>query len=254
MKHKWIATWLFVLCCLIGGYANAYDINMGDVVKQNLSYRYTYVPIEGTHTMTSEAGSVTYQMGQIRVIKNKMKDFFFGYLAWGPMPDAYAAAIKPYFYGSTTEEEWKNLITFNRALLHPGSAVRKGIDNQLRQLAVQAAGPVTEKDFSVELSQIEPFRRLSSDNPEIYTMGGHIDFHSGVMKYPMYGRVYFFPNDGNIEMMLFLVPDEGKDFLLYAVDDLVKIMAHNAAVSISGNDLAVTLGKYRLQQEANHES
>lgn len=253
MKCKWILVLCLAFLLGAAGQAEAYEIHMGDLVKNELSYRYTYRDIPGNWSVQTPAGSIPYQLGQIRVIKNKTQEFFYGYLAWGKMPDAYGDELKPYFYGTTTEEEWKNLIAFNRAFLNPHSQVRAEIDRQLRLLAVESAGSLAEEDLSIRMDNLEPFRRLSSDDPEIYTLGGVILFQSGNLTFPMYGRLYFFPNEDHVEMVFFLVPDEGRNYLEYAVNDLVRAMARSAAVSAYGTDLSVTLARYKEGQEAQNE-
>lgn len=248
---------ILLLCAafLLGamGQAEAYEIHMGDLVKSQLSYRYTYRDIPGDWAIQTSVGRIPYQLGQIRVIKNRREEFFYGYLAWGEMPDAFGDALKPYFYGTNTEEEWKNLITFNRAFLNPDSQIRAEIDRQLRLLAVENAGSLAAEDLTIRMDNLEPFRRLSSDDPEIYTLGSLILFQSGSLTFPMYGRLYFFPNEDHVEMVFFMVPDEGRNYLEYAVNDLVKAMARSAAVSAYGKDLSVTLARYKEGQEAPNE-
>lgn len=61
-------------------------------------------------------------------------------------------------------------------------------------LAVNALGEVAEQNVSANISEIEPFRRLTADEAYVFTAGAHITYNAGGLILPMYSRAYFFPS------------------------------------------------------------
>lgn len=132
-----------------------------------------------------------------------------------------AEALKPYFKMNRDEHVWRRLTQMNRALLNPASPLRKGIEETVLSLARNAIGPAADSSIKVELSRLEPFRRLDVDEAYVYTAGGLITYNAEGMKLPMYCRSYFFPGSEGLDVLMLFTPDEGKAPLLYAIDDLV---------------------------------
>lgn len=113
-------------------------------------------------------------------------------------------------------------------------------------LAVNALGEVAEQNVSADISEIEPFRRLTADEAYVFTAGAHITYNAGGLILPMYSRAYFFPSaDGkNLDVLMLFTPDEGKGPLVYAIDDLAKEAAKEELLGAGGyRDLGVILGK-----------
>ena len=58
-----------------------------------------------------------------------------------------------------------------------------------------------------------------------------------------YGRAYFFRENDHIDVMMLLTPDEGKEPLVYAIDDLAKAAAKETDMQEEKEDLSVMLAK-----------
>lgn len=155
-----------------------------------------------------------------------------------------AEALKPYFKMNRDEHVWRRLTQMNRALLNPASPLRKGIEETVLSLARNAIGPAADSSIKVELSSLEPFRRLDVDEAYVYTAGGLITYNAEGMKLPMYCRSYFFPGSEGLDVLMLFTPDEGKAPLLYAIDDLVNAAAKEELNGAAGyKSLGVVLGK-----------
>mgnify|MGYP000099202334 FL=1 len=70
---------------------------------------------------------------------------------------------------------------------------------------------------------MEPLRKVTLQSL-LYTAGGKIIFDSDGLIYPMYSRMYFMRNGNDIDMLMLLTPDEGKQPLVFAIDDAAKAM------------------------------
>ena len=173
----------------------------------------------------------------------KKPEFYSGYIIRTTLPPEVADAMHPYFRLNPTVTEWRGLAQLNRALMNPSSQLRKGIDKTLLNLAVNALGR-SQRKMSSEISDIEPFRRLDAGEAYVYTAGGRIVYDAQGLLMPMYARSYFFLGENGLEVMMLLAPDEGKDILVYAIDDLPrqplrKIFLAQAATRISVSSSAV---------------
>ncbi len=237
---KWKLTALAVLAAtLLAGSAGAYDMNQ--VAAKALPKSFAYQDIEGAETLSFMGQEIPYQMGQLQITLKKQQRFASGYIIRGELPVAMADVMKPYLKMNRDEKVWEQLTRMNRALLNPDSPLRKSIEETMLKLAENSLGPVARSAVTVEISNVEPFRRLSSDEAYVYTAGGLITYNAEGLLLPMYCRAYFFPSDSALQVMMLFTPDEGKAPLLYAIDDLANEAAKQALVGSSGYEDLGTL-------------
>ncbi len=237
---KWKQTALAMLAAtLLAGSAGAYDMNQ--VAAKALPKRFAYQDIAGNETLSFMGQDIPYQMGQLQITLKKQQRFASGYIIRGELPVAMADVMKPYFKMNRDEKVWEQLTRMNRALLNPDSSLRKSIEETMLKLAENSLGPVARSAVTVDISKVEPFRRLSSDEAYVYTAGGLITYNAEGMLLPMYCRAYFFPSDSALQVMMLFTPDEGKAPLLYAIDDLANEAAKQSLVGNTGYEDLGTL-------------
>ena len=140
--------------------AMAYDMNT--LAEKTLPKSFKYMAIPGEQTMEFNGAEVPYKMGQLQITLKRSQKFYSGYIIRTTLPPEVADAMHPYFRLNPTVTEWRGLAQLNRALMNPSSQLRKGIDKTLLNLAVNALGQVAKEDVKVEISDIEPFRRLDA--------------------------------------------------------------------------------------------
>lgn len=241
MKWKCLLLALALASGISAG-GEAYDMNA--VAAASLPKGFTYREAAGTETLHFMEKDIPYQMGQLQYTLEKQQSFSSGYIIRALLPVEVAEALKPYFKMNRDEHVWRRLTQMNRALLNPASPLRKRIEETVLSLARNAIGPVADSSIKVELSSLEPFRRLDVDEAYVYTVGGLITYNAEGMKLPMYCRSYFFPGSEGLDVLMLFTPDEGKAPLLYAIDDLVNAAAKEELNGAAGyKDLGVVLGK-----------
>ena len=241
---KKITALLAAAVFLAGGSASAYDL--AALTAKSLSQSYSYQAIPGTETLSFAGGTISYRMGQLTKIMPKAKKFSSGYIIEAQLPHSAAEALKPFFRLNPGEEQWEKLIRLNRIFMDPDSFMRKDMQKTMMGLEVNAMGPMAEKNVTVEISGIEPFRRLSADEAYVFTAGARITFNAQGLILPMYSRAYFFPSGDrqNLDVLMLFTPDEGKGPLVYAIDDLAKEAAKSELLGSAGyKDLGELLAK-----------
>lgn len=239
MKWKIMALTALTAACLAGS-AGAYDMNQ--VAAKALPKQFAYQDIAGEQTLSFMGQEIPYQMGQLQITLKKQQRFASGYIIRGELPVAMADVMKPYFKMNRDEKVWQQLTRMNRALLNPDSPLRKSIEETMLTLAENSLGPVARSAVTVDISNVEPFRRLTSDEAYVYTAGGLITYNAEGMLLPMYCRAYFFPSDSALQVMMLFTPDEGKAPLLYAIDDLANEAAKESLMGTAGyQDLGMLL-------------
>lgn len=233
--------------------AMAYDMNT--LAEKTLPKSFKYMAIPGEQTMEFNGAEVPYKMGQLQITLKRSQKFYSGYIIRTTLPPEVADAMHPYFRLNPTVTEWRGLAQLNRALMNPSSQLRKGIDKTLLNLAVNALGQVAKEDVKVEISDIEPFRRLDAGEAYVYTAGGRIVYDAQGLLMQMYARSYFFLGENGLEVMMLLAPDEGKDILVYAIDDLAKAAAKEDLLGAGGYaDISVILGRQEMGLEKDFEA
>lgn len=233
---------------LTGGQALAYDISA--LAVKTLPKSFSYKDIPGEQQLSFGGGEIPYHMGQLSITLKKAQKFSSGYIIQAQLPKEAAEQMRPYFRMNLGEEQWQGLVNMNRGLLDPSSILRQDMKKTVLSLAVNALGTVAEQNVSVDISEIEPFRRLTADEAYVYTAGAHVTYSAGGLILPMYSRAYFFPSsDGqNLDVLMLFTPDEGKGPLVYAIDDLAKAAAKEELLGAGGyKDLGVILGNGEKQ-------
>jgi len=222
---KKIASLLLALSLLAGGSAAAYDIQA--LADQNLPERFTYKDIPGTEKLPFAGMEVPYHMGQLAVNLNRAKKFSSGYIVRTRIPARSTEAMMDFFVMNLGPEQWKILSKLNRAFMDPESQVRKDMEKTMLGLAVNAMGPLAEKNVKVEISGEEPLRRLAANEAYVLTAGARVIYDEEGLILPMYTRAYLFPSSDRkyLEILMLFTPDEGKGPLVYAIDDLAKSAA-----------------------------
>lgn len=248
--------WLGCLCAaaiLLGGSASAYDMNA--LAEKTLPSSFTYRALPAQQELHFMGTTIPYTMGQLAVTMQKSNRFFSGYLIMTRLPVETTGQMRRYFMLNPDRETWEGLISFNRILLDPESSFRKGITDVFRGLADDIVGKKRGEAVQVDISEIEPFRRLSSDTNYLFTMGGKVTYSVDGLLFPMYTKVYFFLGNGGIETMALLTPDEGKEPLVYGIDDLARAAAKESLLGRADyEELGVILARYQQNQEPQEKS
>lgn len=240
---KKITSLLLALSLLAGQAAMAYDIQV--LADQNLPERFTYKDIPGTEKIPFAGGEVSYQMGQLAVNLNSAKKFSSGYIVRTRVPAQSTESMMSFFGMNLGEEQWKVLSDLNRAFLDPESKIRKEMEKTMLGLAVNAMGPLAEKNVKVDISGEEPLRRLIANEAYVLTAGARVVYDEEGLILPMYTRAYLFPSSDRkyLEILMLFTPDEGKGPLVYAIDDLAKAAAKEELLGTEGyKDLGEILG------------
>ena len=199
-----------------------YDLDK--IAKETLPKSFTYTAGKEERLFKHPGGETPYRMGQLTALLKRSARFSSGWLISAEMPDEGAEKLKPYFKTNLTDKEWRGLISLNRALMNKESNFRKNIDRALAEWAQEFMGDMA-KGAKTDIIDIEPYRRLSADDAWLYTAGAKIIFDSDGIITPLYARAYFFRDGEHLDLLMLLAPDEGKDPLLYAVNDLAKAAA-----------------------------
>ncbi len=240
MKWK-LAALSAAFALALSGAAGAYD--MEAIAAKTLPKGFVYKDMPGEQTIPFWGQNVSYQMGQLQVTLLQNQRFASGYIIRTKLPPAMENGMRPFFKLNRDENTWRLLTRINRALMNESSPLRQHIQETMKSLATNALGPVAETDVQVDISQIEPMRRLTTEDAYIYTAGGLVTYNSQGLLLPMYCRTYFFPSGGDgMDVLMLFTPDEGKAPLLYAIDDLAIAAANEAILGKEGyKDLGTLL-------------
>lgn len=248
---KWLACVLGAVF-LWGGTASAYDIQA--VAAKTLPKSFTYRSVPETQHLAFMGRDIPYTMGQLAVTLRRSGRFASGYLLKSTLPAEMNERMRHYFLLNPDREAWEGLIAFNRALMTPGTPFRTGIEASFARLADEIVGEEKGKAVQVELSEFEPLRRLSQGEAYLFTTGGKVTYSVDGLLYPMYIRVYFFPGAGGAETLALLTPDEGKEPLVYAIDDLARAAAKEELLGREGyQDLNVLLARAQAERKEKEE-
>lgn len=210
----------------------AYDLE--SLAVKTLPQGFVYKKIEAQQTIPFWGQDVSYQMGQLQVTLSKSQRFSSGYIIETQLPESMEKGMRPFFQLNRDEKVWRLLTRINRALMNEESPLRQHIAETMKSLAVNAMGPMAETGVTVEISQVEPMRRLSAEDAYVYTAGGLITYNAEGLVLPMYCRTYFFPGEGGLKVMMLFTPDEGKDPLVYAINDLAQAAAKEEILGKEG--------------------
>lgn len=164
---------------------------------------------------------VTIHEGQLSFSMNDL--FFSGMIYRFNLPEDIANKIMPYFKVNLTQEEWDGVSEINKDFLNPDSELNREIKNIIAPWAKGMTGINEDSELSVRFQDVEPFRKVSM-NKIMYTAGGKIILNSGNFRIPMYIRCYFIKNGNSINTLLMVTPDEGKQPLLYELEDMANDM------------------------------
>ncbi len=241
MNWKKAAIAMAASALLLSGEASAYDL--GKIARETLpaSFKYTDIPEEQEVKLFSE--TYTYHMGQLSILTRRSNKFSYGYIATAELPPAEEESLDLYFREYLSVDEWRGLVRINRALMNENSLLRKGAEEILRGWAQNAVGDLA-KNVKISVQDIEPYRKLSSDEAYLYTAGARIIFDADGFIAPFYSRAYFFKEGNHLDVMMLLTPDEGKGPLVYAIDDLAKTAAKEVYTKDERReDLSIMLAK-----------
>lgn len=220
--------------------ASAYDLEA--LAKESLPTAFSYQDIPESQELKASDFTLPYHMGQLSVMFDGSKKLAYGYILTAKLPAAGAEKLKPFLSEYLTVKEWRSLSKMNRAFLDPNSEFRKGMEEVIKSWAKNTVGELSE-GVEVVLSDMEPYRKLTANEAYLYTMGAKITFISDGFRLPFYGRAYFFRENDHMNVMMLLSPDEGKEPLVYAIDDLAKAAAKETALQEEEEDLSVMLAK-----------
>lgn len=227
--------------------ANAYDMNT--LASKTLSKNFTYKEMVGEEHLPFMGIEVPYRTGELSVTLKRSNRFSSGYIIMATLPTPMTDQVKSFFELNPTVETWRKIIKLNRSLMAEGTPLQESLKSIFGNLAANVLGKEMMNYTTVSFQNIEPFRRLSAEEAFLYTTGGNVVYQVGGLSYPMYTKVYFFPGDNAIQMMALLTPDEGKNPLVYALDDLSRAAAKEE-ISEGVEPLHVMLAKQEPAREA----
>ena len=98
----------------------------------------------------------------------------------------------------------------NKQILNEDSPLMLEIRKTMGSWAERVIGTEGRANLKIHFTEMEPLRKVTLQSL-LYTAGGKIIFDSDGLIYP-------------IDMLMLLTPDEGKQPLVFAIDDAAKAM------------------------------
>lgn len=222
MMGKWMSALGagLLAAALFAAGENAEAARLMPAAKKVLADNIEYHPVRGEQVLQMGPYTIHYRGGELVLHRNSGM-ISIGYILHAAVPDAYMEEFRPWFDLNLTEKEWKGLSQFNMDFYDPESAGRKGVEALLEAWAaayVHGAAP----DNTIEVTEIEPLRRMDERYGIIYTLGARFRFQSERFELPLFGRLYFFRQGGHLQVMAMFTSDGGRYPLMYAADDLAR--------------------------------
>jgi hypothetical protein len=206
---------------LSSGMAGAADLSA--IGAKSLPRGYSCVTVPGSFSTTYLGEPITYEMGQVSFTNTSNSNFYAGSVYQAVLPPSIGQHLLRYFKVNLTAEDWAGLTQLNNDLRNPDSQLSKDIRRSMGGWVSEMTGEPEGEHLSISFSEFEPIRKVSS-NSLLYTAGGVVTIHSDGFIIPMYTRVYFMKDGGDVRTLLLVAANEGKQPLLYAIDDMAKEM------------------------------
>lgn len=195
---------------------------VGNLAKEILPPGFTYKELPGEYRLDTGMGTALSHGGQLSVLLPKSQRFSSGYIITAKIPLQDPSAIQPYREINLKPSLWRELIHINRMIKDPASRLRVAAAQAMQQMAAAVIGPLAQTDMGLDIYGVEPLRRFDSDTPYLYTVGYRMIARSDAMIFPLYSRMYLYPEKDQLCLLMLVTQDEGKEPLVYALDDLAK--------------------------------
>ena len=219
--------WKKRLLILLGAVCLSISSVQAESFKEDMSSalpkEFSYTDIAGDYSIQFLGQSMEYHMGQVSFVDPKTENFSSGYLIAGTLPSQVSAYLLPYFKLNLSSSEWTGLLYMNKQILNEDSPLMSEIRKTMGSWAERVIGTEGRANLKIHFTEMEPLRKVTLQSL-LYTAGGKIIFDSDGLIYPMYSRMYFMRNGNDIDMLMLLTPDEGKQPLVFAIDDAAKAM------------------------------
>lgn len=219
------------VCCMmalaVGMSGMASDLS--DAAKSALPPMFSFHELPGTETLYFQNEGIPYKAAQLTADMQKDGVFLSGYIFSAVIPEKDKPLIDPYFRYNVTTAEFGGLAALNTAFFNPEAPLHKSIEESVSRWADQMVGGSSGAHLVVTLSDMEPVRRTDGANCILYTAGSKITLSSEGLILPLYGRGYVYKDGGEYRLVMLITGDDSKRPLSYALDDMVRAAAENAA-------------------------
>ena len=219
----WKKSLLVLLGTVFLSLSSAQAENFKEDMSAALPKGFAYTDINGDYSIQFLGQPMQYHMGQVSFVDPRTQNFSSGYLVTGMLPKQISAYLLPYFKLNLNSSEWTGLLYMNKQILNEDSPLMVAVRNIMASWAERVIGTEGQANLKIHFTAMEPLRKVTMQSL-LYTAGGKIIFDSDGLIYPMYSRLYFMRNGDDIDMLMLLTPDEGKQPLVFAIDDAAKAM------------------------------
>lgn len=216
-----------VMALTVGATGMASDLS--EAAKSALPPMFAFHELPGSETLYFQNERIPYEAAQLTADMRRDGVFLSGYIFYATIPDENKALIDPYFRYNTTTAEFAGMAAFNTAFFNPESPLHQSIEESVSRWADQMVGGSSGAHLVVTLSDMEPVRRTDGANCILYTAGSKITLSSEGLILPLYGRGYVYKDGGKYRLVMLITGDDSKRPLSYALDDMVRAAAENAA-------------------------
>lgn len=217
---------LVLMAAAIPAAAAASDL--GDAAKSVLPPMFSFRELAGTKTLSFMGQTIPYEAAQLTADMRRDDMFLSGYLFYGWVPKKDQGLIDPYFKYNATISEFAGMAALNTAFFSEESPLHKAIEASVSSWADSMVGG-SGAHLVVTLSEMEPFRRSDGMNCILYTAGSQVTLSSDGLIMPLYGKGYLYKDGEGYRFVLLMTGDDSKRPLTYALDDMVKAAAEQAA-------------------------
>lgn len=234
--------------------------DIGSLAREILPPGFTYKEIPGEYRLETGGRTISGRAGQLSVLLPKSRRFSSGYIISAEISVENQSDIEPYLELNLKPPAWRGLIKVNRMITDPASDLRVTAAEAMKQLAAAVIGPLAKTDMRIDIYGVEPLRRFDSHTPYLYTVGYRMLAHSGAIIFPLYSRMYLYPEKEQLHLLVLVTPDEGKGPLVYALDDLAKEVMKQAIGSFFPDmtkeetlgrekEVSLLLGDYEMEKK-----
>ena len=203
---------------------------LSDCAKAVLAPFITYIELEEPQTAYFADREIPYTAGQLVIDLRRRGTYLTGYvISASTEGDPLSEALFwPYFRYNLGAREYEGLTEVNAALFDERSSLYQMLVDSLARWADRMAGGASVQ-LEVSLDEIEPVRRAGEMGAIVYTAGARIMLSSEGLIMPLYGRGYMYRDGGHYRTVALITNDDSREFLGYALADMVGEAARRAA-------------------------
>lgn len=223
MKRKWLA---LAAAFLLMAPAGASDLT--EAAKAALPPMFTLRELPGTQELYFGGRTIPYTAAQLSADMRRQDMYLSGYIFSASVPEDARTAVAPYFRYNLYKTELAGIASINRELFDEEAPLHEAIEESIRHWADAMVGG-NGAQLGVSISSIEPVRRSEGVNSILYTTGAEITLSSEGLILPLYGRAYLYKDGEDYRIVMLLTGDDSKQPMVYALEDMVKEAAKQAA-------------------------